>query len=101
MEENSFIKAFRLSFDVRGGLYVSDRYAFREITTIYNWTIKPSQCSYMFSFNLTSLLLLSTYTFALHFYYMFYLVLYSHNQVRKIVISHHFLISKFPVSKLH
>ena len=30
MEENSFIEAFRLSFDVRVGLYyVSDRYAFR------------------------------------------------------------------------
>ena len=56
MEENSFIKAFRLSLDVRGGLYMFPIVMLLEILPlfIWIWTIKPSQCSYMFSFNLTS-----------------------------------------------
>ena len=54
VEENSFIKAFRLSFDVRGGLYMFPIVMLLERLPPFIWTIKPSQCSYMFSFNLTS-----------------------------------------------
>ena len=54
MEENSFIKAFTLSFDVRGGLYMFPIVMLLERLPPFIWTTKPSQCSYMFSFNLTS-----------------------------------------------
>ena len=49
MEDNSF----RLSFDVRGGLYMFPIVMLLERLPPFIWTIKPSQCSYMFSFNLT------------------------------------------------
>ena len=54
MEENSFIKAFRLSFDVREGLYMFPIVMLLERLPPFIWTVKTSQCSYMFSFNLTS-----------------------------------------------
>ena len=54
MDGNSFIKAFRLSFDVRGGLYMFPIVMLLDRLPPFIWTIKPSKCSYMFSFNLTS-----------------------------------------------
>ena len=54
MDENSFIKAFRLSFDVRGGLYMFPNVMLLDRLPPFIWTIKFSQCLYMFSFNLTS-----------------------------------------------
>ena len=54
MEEKSFTKAFRLSFDVRGGLYMFPIVMLLKRLPPFICTIKPSQCSYMFSFNLTS-----------------------------------------------
>ena len=54
LEENSFIKAFRLSFNVPGDLYMFLIVMLLERLPPFIWTIMPSQCSYMFSFHLTS-----------------------------------------------
>ena len=54
MEDNSFMQVFRLSFDIRGSLYMFLIVMLLERLPPFIWTIKPSQCSYMFSFNLTS-----------------------------------------------
>ena len=42
MEENSFIKAFRLSFDVRGHLYMFPIVMLLERLPPFMWTINPS-----------------------------------------------------------
>jgi len=54
MAENSYIKAFRLQVDVRGGLYRFPIVMLLESLPLFIWAINPSQYSYMFMFNLTS-----------------------------------------------